>query len=57
VPVKNQLKAIGTEQKSDIISWPEKSEQFCVISHMLDLLTVAYKQVVIMIIELQKVLS
>jgi hypothetical protein len=57
VPVKNQWKTIGIDEKLDIINWPEKSEQFCVISHTLDLLIAAYVQFVIMLIELQKVLS
>jgi biotin synthase-related radical SAM superfamily protein len=41
VLVKNQWKTISTEEKLDIINWPEKSEQFCVMSHTLDLLIAA----------------
>jgi len=55
--VKNWQKSIGTEEKLDVMSQPDKGEQILTYAIILDLLIVTYIQFLIMLIDLKKVLS
>jgi hypothetical protein len=55
--VKNLWKIVGTDKKLDIISRLEKVNKLLTYAVMLESLMVAYVQLVIMLVELQKVLS
>ena len=57
IQVKNSRKIVGTDKKLDIISRLEKVNELLTYIVMLDSLMVAYVQLVIMLLELQKVLS
>jgi hypothetical protein len=55
--VKNCQKTIGTEEKLDVMSRPDKGEQIFTYAVTLDLVIVTYIQFLIMLIDLKKVLS
>jgi hypothetical protein len=55
--MKNSQKIVGTDKKLDIISRLEKVNRVLTYTVMLGSLMVAYVQLVIMLLELQKVLS
>lgn len=50
--MKNSLKIVGTDKKLDIISRLKKANKLLTYTVMLDLLMVAYVQLVIMLLEL-----
>jgi hypothetical protein len=52
IQVKNSLKIVGTDKKLDIISRLKKANKLLTYTVMLDLLMVAYVQLVIMLLEL-----
>ena len=57
IQVKNSRKIVGTDKKLDIINRLENVNVLLTYAVMLDSLMVAYVQLVIMLLELQKVLS
>jgi hypothetical protein len=55
--VKNRRKAIGIEEKLHVVMWRAKVNELFIYPIMLDSLTVSYIKFVIMLAELQEVLS
>jgi hypothetical protein len=55
--VKNQQKTIGIEEKLDVITQSARGEQIAELCLMLGSLIVVYIQFVIMLVELQKMLT
>jgi hypothetical protein len=55
--VENQQKTVGIEEKLDVVSQLENVKDLLTYDVMLDLLISVYVEFIIMLIELQKVLS
>jgi len=57
IQVENQQKTMGIEEKLEVISQLENVNELLTYALMLDLLILVYVQFMLMLIELQKILS